>query len=157
MQKKNKILRIGFIGAGGIADLQLKCLAKRRDVVVQALADVSEETLDRRRLELPDAQMYTDYRDMLSTERLDAISVCTPNILHAQPTIDALKSGHHVLCEKPLAMTVAEGRRMLKAATTARKKLVIGFQYRFDPRTQYLRRAMDEGQFGKILYGESRL
>ena len=153
MAKKTKVLRVGFIGAGGIADLQLKCLAKRKDVVVQAIADISERTLERRRSELPDANLYTDYQKMLKEERLDAVSVCTPNIHHMQPTIDALKSKNHVLCEKPLAMSLAEGRKMLKAASVARKKLIIGFQYRFDPRTQYLRQAMEEGQFGKILYG----
>lgn len=151
--KKNKTLRIGFIGTGGIADLQLRLLAKRKDVVVTALSDVNQETLARRQSELPDTQCYSDYKTMLSREKLDAVSVCTPNILHMQATIDALRAGNHVLCEKPLSMTVAEARKMLAAAKSARKKLVIGFQYRYDPRTQYLRQAMEEGQFGNILYG----
>lgn len=152
-RRQKKTLRIGFIGAGGIADLQLRLLARRQDVSVVALADVNPDTLERQRQAWPDAATYTDYVKMLRSEKLDAVSVCTPNILHMQPTIDALKAGHHVLCEKPLAMTVAESKRMIKAATTARKKLIIGFQYRYDPRTQYLRQAMDEGQFGRILYG----
>lgn len=153
MARRKKTLRIGFIGAGGIADLQLRLLTKRQDVVISALADISEATLTKRSEEFPEAATYLDYRDMLKTEKLDAVSVCTPNIHHMQPTVDALKAGCHVLCEKPLAMSVPEGRRMLKAAKSARRKLIIGFQYRFDPRTQYLRQAMEEGQFGKILYG----
>ena len=120
---------------------------------ISAISDISEDTLDRRKKELPDTNMYLDYREMLKSDSLDAVSVCTPNIFHAQPTVDALKAKCHVMCEKPLAMTVAEARKMVKTAKDARKKLVIGFQYRFDPRTQYLRQAMEEGQFGKILYG----
>jgi predicted dehydrogenase len=150
---RKKPLRIGFIGAGGIAELQLRLLAKRQDVIIVALADVNPDTLEHRAQALPDAALYRDHTQMLRSEKLDAVSVCTPNILHMQPTIDALKAGHHVLCEKPMAMTVTEAKRMIKAASTAKKKLVIGFQYRYDPRTQYLRQAMDEGQFGKILYG----
>lgn len=139
---------MGFIGAGGIADLQLRLLAERQDVIIVALADVNPDTLEHRAQALPDAVLHRDYTQMLRSEKLDATSVCTPNILHMQPTIDALKTGHHVLCEKPMGMTVTEARRMIKAASAARKKPVIGFQYRYDPRTQFLRQAMDEGQFG---------
>ena len=153
MAKKRKTLRIGFIGAGGIADLQLSLLKKRPDVEVVALADVNQNTLDKHQANFPDANGYTDYQAMLAREKLGAVSVCTPNRFHAQPTIDALRAGCHVLCEKPLAMTVAEGRRMVAAAKKARRKLVTGFQYRFDPRTQFIRQAMEEGQLGNVLYG----
>ena len=148
-----KTLRIGFIGAGGIADLQLRLIAKREDVVIVAISDVNPDTVANRCDTYPQAVGYGDYRKMLQNEKLDAVSVCTPNILHMRPTIDALQAGCHVLVEKPLAMSVTQGRKMLAAAKSARKKLIIGFQYRYDPRTQYLRQAMEDGQFGNILYG----
>ncbi len=151
--RTGKTLRLGFIGTGGISDLQLAQFARRRDVNLVALADISAENLAKRHAQYPQTNTYTDYKKMLATEQLDAISVCTPNRYHAAPTIAALKAGCHVLCEKPLAMTVAEGRRMRQAAEQAGKHLVVGFQYRFDPRTQYLRRAFDEGAFGNILFG----
>ena len=147
-----QILRVGFIGAGGIADLQLRLLRARDDVEIVAFSDVNKKQLSKRQGEFPEAQTYTDYGSMLKKESLDAVSVCTPNILHAAPTVAALKAGCHVLVEKPMAMTVAEARRMLKASQTYKKKLIIGFQYRYDPRSQYLRRNYDEGVFGNVLY-----
>lgn len=147
-----KQLRLGFIGVGGIADLQLRLFAARSDVNIVALSDISDTALDTRLDSFPDADTFTDYKAMLREVELDAVSVCTPNIQHAAPTIAALQAGCHVLCEKPLAMTTAEARRMVKAATDNRRKLVTGFQYRFDPRTSYLRQAFDEGAFGDMLY-----
>lgn len=148
----SKPLRLGFIGAGGIADLQLRLFSARSDVEIVALTDVSDTALDRRAEAFPNASTYNDHRVMLRNEDLDAVSICTPNKQHAAPTVAALKAGCHVLCEKPLAMTTAEARRMVKAATEGKRKLVVGFQYRYDPRTCYLRQAFDEGAFGDVLY-----
>ena len=145
MAKKNKVLRVGFIGAGDIADLQLKCLARRKDVVVQAIADISERTLERRRSELPDAHLYTDYQKMLKEERLDAVSVCTPNIHHMQPTIDALKSKNHVLCEKPLTVNPEECQQLLAEATSMDAYLMEGMWTYFLPAIQKAISWVDEG------------
>ena len=146
-------LRYGFIGAGGIAGAHLQELVKRDDVELVAMADVSEAAMQGHRERFGIEGMYEDWTEMLASEQLDAVSVCTPNKLHEQPTIDALQAGCHVLCEKPLAHTAAAGERMVQAAKDTGRKLVIGFQYRFHPRTHFLRQAFDEGQFGKILFG----
>ncbi|XOV82486.1 MAG: Gfo/Idh/MocA family protein [bacterium] len=145
-------LRMGFIGAGDIAALQMAKFASREDVELVAFTDVNEQILAKRQASYPAAAIYTDYRKMLKQQSLDAVSVCTPNRFHAEPTIAALKAGCHVLCEKPLAMTLAEGRRMARTAQQAHKQLVVAFQYRLDPRTQYLRRAYEEGAFGDVLF-----
>ena len=152
-KRKEKKLRLGFIGAGGIAELQMTQFTSRPDVQLVAVTDINEEMLAKRQAIYPDTRTYTDYKAMLKAEDLDAVSVCTPNLFHAAPTIAALRAGCHVLCEKPLAMTVAEGKRMRAAAIAAKKSLVVGFQYRLDPRTQYLKRAREDGAFGNILYG----
>ena len=102
------------------------------------------------RFDIPRA--YSDWKEMLRVEALDAVSVCTPNRLHERAAIDAMKAGCEVLCEKPLAHSAKAGERMLAASRDLGRKLVIGFQYRFNPRTQFLRAAADDGQFGKILY-----
>jgi predicted dehydrogenase len=73
-----------------------------------------------------------------------------------QPTIDALNAGCHVLVEKPLAMNAKEGEKMLAAARKNRKHLVIGFQWRYHPTVRMIRRAADEGVFGRILYVRSQ-
>ena len=149
-------LRYGFIGAGGIAGAHLRELARRDDVELVAMADVSPAAMRRHqeRFDIPGA--YAEWPAMLGAERLDAVSVCTPNKLHEQPVIDALNAGCHVLCEKPMAHSAAAGERMVAAAEANGRKLVIGFQYRYHPRTQYLRRAFDAGQFGKVLFARVR-
>lgn len=149
----SKSFKVGFIGAGGIAGHQISFLKKIDGVEVIACADVSEKSLEKMKSERGIARTYTDYKAMLRDEReLDAISVCTPNGLHAEHTIAALQAGKHVLVEKPMAMTVAEARDMLAAAKKAGTHLIIGFQWRFDPKTEVIRRQVVDGEFGKILY-----
>ena len=151
-----KKLRYGFIGAGGIAGAHLRELARRDDVELVAMADISEAAMQRHKDQFGIQGAYQDWNDMLAKEHLDAVSVCTPNKLHEQPTIDALSAGCHVLCEKPLAHSAEAGERMVAAARKAGRKLVIGFQYRYHPRSQFLRKAFDAGEFGKVLYARVR-
>ena len=145
-------LRYAFIGAGGIAGAHMRDLAKRDDVDMVAMADISESSMARHRDRYGIEGMYADWNDMLNREEPDAVSICTPNKLHEAPTIDALNAGCHVLCEKPLAHSAEAGERMLAAARESGRKLCIAFQYRYNPRTQFLRRAFDDGEFGNILY-----
>ncbi len=146
-------LRIGMIGAGGIAATQMKALASRKDTHLVALADIDQKTLDMRGDTFGVAARYTDYRQMLRKEHLDAVSICTPNLAHAEAAIAALKAGLHVLCEKPMAHTASAAKRMVETANQTGQKLVIGFQYRFNPRTQFLRSAVLNGELGEIRYG----
>lgn len=145
-------LRVAFVGAGGIARAQMKHLSKFADSQVVAAADVSEAALELVKQEGHGANLYADWRAMLKQEKPDAVSVCTPNGLHAEPTIAALQAGCHVLVEKPLAMSAQEGQAMVDAAHKAGKQLVIAFQWRYHPHAQFLRAALNDGQFGKVLF-----
>ena len=149
---KKKKLRYGFIGAGGIAGVHLRDLSQREDVELVAMADISETSMRGYQDRFDIQHTYSDWNEMLRVETLDAVSVCTPNRLHEQAAIDAMKAGCDVLCEKPLAHSAKAGERMLAASRDLGRKLVIGFQYRFNPRTQFLRAAADDGQFGNVLY-----
>lgn len=149
-------LRIGFIGAGGIARSQMNIIKNFPDVELVAAADVNEEALNKCRSEHGVARVYTDWRTMLEREKLQAVSVCTPNGLHMQPTVDALKAGCHVLVEKPLAMNAREGQQMVDAAKAANRKLVIAFQWRFHPKAQFLKRQAEAGVFGDVLFTRCR-
>lgn len=148
----NKKLRLGYVGAGGIARAQMNIVKNFPDVELVAAADVSEKALKLSQSEHGVARVYDNWRAMLKREDLQAVSVCTPNGLHMQPTMDALKAGCHVMVEKPLAMNAREGQKMLDAAKAARRKLIIGFQWRFHPKAQYLKRMADEGAFGQVLF-----
>ncbi len=147
-----KKLRLAFIGAGGIAGTHMRCFNEMEDVDIVAMADISRAALERRSKEYGIANCFEDYETMLSKVRPDAVSVCTPNGLHAPTTIASLSSGAHVIVEKPMAMNAREATAMLDAARKHRRKLVIGFQQRFDPKTRFIKDAVDGGRMGRILF-----
>jgi len=150
-------IRVGFIGAGGIAGTHMGYLKKIKGVSITALADPNRENIEKRVKDhgLGDAKIYEDYRRMLEEAEVDAVSICTPNWLHYEPTIAALEAGKHVMVEKPLAMNVREGRRMCEAAKKSGKVFSIGFQQRFRADVQYARRLALEGRLGKFLYARA--
>ena len=105
------------------------------------------------RFDIPHA--LTDYRELLALDGIDAVSVATPNAHHVAPTVAALKAGKHVLCEKPIAMTARDAQRMVDAARTAKRQLMIAHQHRFRADVQALKRAIDDGSLGEVYYAES--
>jgi len=95
---------------------------------------------------------YTeDYHDILRDPQIDAVSICTPNHTHAPFTIEALHHGKHVLCEKPMAIHLAEAKDMQKQAKISEKILMIGFNQRFFPAHQKAKEILDSGVLGRII------
>jgi predicted dehydrogenase len=92
---------------------------------------------------------------MLAAEKLDVVSVCTPNKFHQALALAAFAAGCHVLCEKPMAMNAAEGRTMLAAAKKAGKRLMINFSYRFSAASRGLKTQVDSGMFGDFYFGRT--
>ena len=146
------VLRIGMIGAGGIArDAHLTNYQKCGDrVEIVAVADVVKETAEACAEMFSIPRVFTDYQEMLEQVELDAVSVCIPNKFHAPATIAALKAGCHVLCEKPPAMTAEEADEMAQAAEEAGKILTYGFHYRHAPEVEVLKRFVDAGELGDV-------
>jgi len=147
-----KTLKIGFIGAGGIARYQMSMLNKIDGVEIVAAADPNQSALDASKKEQKIAKTFNDWRELLAIKDLDAISVCTPNKLHCEPTVAALKAGKHVLVEKPMAMNAGEAWKMCEAAKRSKKLLQIAFQWRFTPVAQMLRQQVKSGALGDIQY-----
>lgn len=148
-------LRVGIVGAGGIAQAvhipnYLKC---GDDVEIVAIADVAKDRAAEVAEKNGIAHVFATVDEMLAGVELDAVSVCTPNKFHKSATIAALKAGCHVLCEKPPAMTVAEAEAMEKAATEAGKYLSFGFHYRHTKDVEALKRFIDAGELGDIYAG----
>lgn len=96
-------------------------------------------------------QVYANLEEMLEKESFDLLSVCTPNGLHAQHTIAGLKAGRHILCEKPMAISVYDCGEMIKMAEKMNKRLFIVKQNRFNPPVAALKKVIDEGKLGKLL------
>lgn len=154
-KRPSKKLRVAFIGGGMIANQHILALNQMDDVEIVAIADIDKGALKGKQDQFgfSDEQLFKDSRKMLATIKPDAVSVCTPNGVHLQNTIDSLRAGAHVIVEKPMAMNSKECKRMIEAAKKAKKKLVIGFQYRYEPRTQLLRQAAEQGALGDIMFG----
>ncbi len=148
----SKIIRVGFIGAGGIARYQASLLQKVENVEIVAAADINEKSLENFKKDIPVKHIFTDWKELLKLKELDAVSVCTPNKLHYLPTIEALKSGKHVIVEKPMAMNAKEAKEMVDTAKKHKKVLQIGFQWRFTPSALLLKKQVEAGAFGDILY-----
>ncbi|WP_274366315.1 Gfo/Idh/MocA family protein [Paenibacillus thermotolerans] len=153
-----KVYRIGIIGCGGIANgKHMPALKKQPNAEMVAFCDIDEEraTEASKKFGSPNAKVYTNYVELLSDKSLDIVHVCTPNDSHAEISIAALESGKHVMCEKPMAKTAADARRMVEAAKRTGKKLTIGYQNRFRSDSQYLKSLCEEGALGDIYYAKA--
>ncbi|MEG2701498.1 MAG: Gfo/Idh/MocA family oxidoreductase [Clostridia bacterium] len=154
----SKRLKIGIIGCGGIANGKhmpsLKAI-DRADLV--AFCDLIEEKAQKAAAEygVPGAKVYTDYHELLKDPSIDVCYVLTPNRSHADLTCDALEAGKHVLCEKPMAKTAADARRMVETAKRTGKKLTIGYQHRHKAESQYVRSCIERGDLGEIYYAKA--
>ena len=147
-----KTVKIGFVGAGGIARFQMSKLKTLADVEIVGVADVNASALELAKKEIGVEKTFADWKDLLKVKGLDAISVCTPNKLHCEPTVAALNAGMHVLVEKPMAMTAKEAAKMVESAKKNKKLLQIAFQWRFTPVAQMLRKQVESGSLGDIVY-----
>ncbi|WP_066365279.1 Gfo/Idh/MocA family protein [Neobacillus fumarioli] len=139
-----KKLRIGIIGAGGIAQgrhipafLSLSNICE-----ITALSDVHIERAKEVAGKYTIPGVFEDYRDLLP--KVDAVCICTPNKFHAEISIAALKAGVHVLCEKPMALNAEECQAMIAASEKAGKVLAIAYHYRFMKEAQAAKKAMNE-------------
>lgn len=157
MSKEARIVRVGIIGCGGIANgKHMPSLKKVKNVELVAFCDIIEEKAIEAAKEygIEDAKVYTDYKLMLKDKTIEVIHVCTPNKSHSFITIDALEAGKHVMCEKPMAKTAEEARKMLETSKRTGKKLTIGYQNRYRPDSLYLHKLCENGELGEIYYAK---
>ena len=149
-----KKLRMGVVGLGmGMGHARGYQSHPAAELV--AVCDADAARLAHQATELGIEQTYDDAARMFAQAGLDAVSIAVPNKFHAPLTIAALKSGLHVLCEKPMARTAAEAERMLKAARAARKNLMINFSFRFSDMSYALKDQVDAGVIGDIYFGRT--
>jgi predicted dehydrogenase len=143
-------LRVGVVGMGWAGETHLKAYLQVPGVEVVAVADPREDRLAQLKNAYNLPGIYADYRELIERDDLDIISVATPNYLHEPVAVLALQSGKHVLCEKPLARTVAEGEAMVKAAIECDRVLEVAFNHRQRGDVQVLKQYIDSGGLGRI-------
>lgn len=143
-------LNVGVIGCGSIAKYRhLPEYALNEHVNIAAVCDINEDRAKEIAKQYH-AKCYTNYEELLADQEIAAVSVCTPNYLHAPVSIAALKAGKHVLCEKPMATTKQEAEDMIEAAKLSGKKLMIAHNQRFVPSHRKAKEIIESGQIGKI-------
>ncbi len=148
-------VRIGIIGNGGICKgAHLRGYLKDNRVEIVALCDIIEERAQFLKDEyFPEADVYTDYNELLKDESIDAVDICTPNYLHSIIAVAAFKAGKNVFCEKPDAIDVTEVLKMKAAADEAGKLLMVMRNNRFSAPSQYAKKYIDDGKMGDIYCG----
>ncbi len=153
-----RIVKVGIIGCGGIANgKHMPSLKQLSNVEMVAFCDILEERAQKAAKEYgtPDAKVFTDYKELLKDESIEVVHVLTPNREHAEITVDSLYAGKHVMCEKPMAKTSAEAKKMCDAAKATGKKLTIGYQHRQKAESIYAKQYIDSGALGEIYYANS--
>ncbi|KRF38058.1 Gfo/Idh/MocA family protein [Paenibacillus sp. Soil787] len=153
-----RIFSIGIIGCGGIANgKHLPSLKKLSNVELVAFCDIVQEKAETaaEKYGSKTAKVYEDYKELLQDATIDIVHVLTPNDSHAEIAIAALEAGKHVMCEKPMAKTAADAKRMVETAKRTGKKLTIGYNNRFRADSQHLKRVCEEGELGEIYFAKA--
>lgn len=154
----SKVYRVGVIGCGGIANgKHLPSLSRQNRVQVVAFCDIIKERAEEAAAKYgtEEASVYTDYKELLKDSSLDIIHVLTPNDMHAEISIASLESGKHVMCEKPMAKTAADAKRMVEAAKRTGKKLTIGYDNRFRQDSLFMKKVCEAGELGNIYFAKA--
>ncbi len=157
------MLKIGIAGLGFMGQMHYRCWKGREDAQIVAICDSNKNIVEdckktigniegaENAIDFTGINIYSDFGKMLAEEKLDAISLTLPTYLHAKHTIQALKSGVNVLCEKPMGLNVSECDSMIAAAKSSGKLLQIGHCVRFWPEYARVKEIIAGGEYGKVL------
>lgn len=150
----NRKLKVGIIGTGWIAESHIDSYKRMPDVEIVAAADLIPGKAEAfmKRYGVEGVRFYPSHKEMLDAEDLDAVSVCTYNMTHAECTIYALEKGVGVLLEKPMCVTLDEAVAICRAEKKSGKVLSIGFQPRFDQNMKNVKNIVQSGALGDVYY-----
>jgi predicted dehydrogenase len=143
-------VRIGLIGAGGIAGAHVAGYLRNPDTVTfAAVADPVRESAEKRAGDTG-AAIYADYRDMLAHADIDAVDICLPHHLHKDAIVAAARAGKHILCEKPLCLTPEEAREVSAAVAEAGVTLMCAHNQLFLPAVAKAKALIESGTLGRV-------
>ncbi len=146
-----KIWKFGIIGAGLIADFHAKAIQNLENANLIGIFDSNPDKA-RKLAEKYNCKTFKDSEELLSSSEIDIVTIATPSGIHMEPTIEAALCGKHVLCEKPLEISLERIDKMIEAHSLAGTKLGGIFNYRYHDSLKYLKSAIDDGRFGTITY-----
>lgn len=142
-------VKVGIIGAGGMAKVHSKILSDIDGVNIVAVADIDGEKA-KQIANSYNAKYYTDYSDLIAAD-IDAVFVLTPPFVRCDPIIMAAKAGKHIFCEKPIALNLKEAEDIVKIVQETKIKFMMGYVLRFFPTFKKLKDIFDEGRLGELV------
>jgi predicted dehydrogenase len=149
-------IRFGIIGCGVIGATHAKAISSIPDARLIAAADVVAQSAQRL-AETYDATAYTDAQEMLEREQLDVVDICTPSGLHGEWACQAMRTGHHVLVEKPMEIRREAIAEMLRVQQQSGVKMAVISQHRFDPASQQVHALAQQQAFGRLVLGSAQI
>jgi UDP-N-acetyl-2-amino-2-deoxyglucuronate dehydrogenase len=147
----------GIIGCGVGATFHLKGIRSAQNAKLIAVADMDSQKAMKFAKENNIPVWYDDYKKLLNRLDIEIVCICTPSGLHSDVAVEAAKAGKHIICEKPMDITLPAADRMIKAAEQAKVKLGIVLQWRSYDSMQKVRQAVREGWLGKMVLGDAYL
>jgi len=150
-------IRFGIIGCGVIAPWHARGITNIEEAELVACCDIIPERAEKLAADFGVPRVYTDHRELLADGEIDAVCVCTPSGLHGSVAIDAAKAGKHVMCEKPVEITLPKIDAMVKACRKAGVKLGVIFQRRTSPTWHRVKQTIESGKLGKMVLGDAYL
>ena len=154
MSQHHDKLRVGIVGLG-MGSHHIHAYRKDPNCEIAALCDMNEERLHALAGEQHVPHTFTDPSAMFQSGEVDVVSIATPNTLHAPLSIEAMESGLHVLCEKPMAMNAEQARQMIDVANYHDRKLAIHFNHRMHPEIHTLRSYLEAGDLGEVYFART--
>jgi len=143
-------INFGIIGCGHIGFRHAEHIYNNQESQLEAVCDIKLDKAKKIADKYQCPIEVEDYRKLLKNENIDVVNICVPNGLHAQISIDFLKSGKNVLCEKPMCLTVAEGEKMIQTAILMKKHLWVVKQNRYNPPVEAAKTAIEKNLLGQI-------
>ena len=146
------ILKVGLVGVGGISRTHMPGWAASEEAEVVAGSDISNEALEQWGALHNVKRLTTNADDLFSDSDIDIIDLCVPNMYHAPLAIAALEAGKHVICEKPLAPTPEDIKKMIAARDKSGKQLMTAQHFRFAGVSQAMKAEIDTGTLGDVYH-----
>ena len=142
-------VNIGIIGSGFVADIHAHALRMVPEANLVAVASPTPGKARKFAEKRGIPKSFEDYRDLLALKEIDLVTLCLPNDLHCQVTLDAARAGKHIVCEKPLCRTLEEADRMIAACKDAKVLLMYAEELCFAPKYVRAKQVVDEGAIGR--------
>ncbi|MGB0931866.1 MAG: Gfo/Idh/MocA family protein [Chitinophagales bacterium] len=144
-------IRFAIIGFGNIGTRHAQHILNHPNAELTAVCDIDKSKLQLQLIEgKENILLSNDYHHLLQQSNIDVVNVCTPNYLHHPMTIDALKAGKNVVCEKPMAMSSLQCREMIEAAEQNDHQLFVVKQNRYNPPVKVVKELIEEGRLGRV-------